>query len=367
VYELTGSTVAVGLIGLCELVPLLLLSLLGGTLADAFDRRRLLMITEVLTAACSGGLAYNATLDEPSLALVYALTTAIAALYALGSPAFRSLTPLLVPREELPAAVALSGVSDNLSSVIGPTIAGFMLASLGLAWTYMIDVATFAATLMAVWAMRPVPPAEDAQRPGLRAVLEGLRFLKGKPVLRASFVVDIIAMVFGMSNALFPAVARSLGGPEVLGLLYAAPSAGALGASLFSGWIGRVHRHGVAVYIAVAGWGGALIVFGLSDTMWLTLVALTAAGAADLISAIFREAILLTATPKHMVGRLSGLELTVVASGPALGDLEAGVLAAVVGVRSSIVIGGIACIAGVVLMAVLSPAFAAYDAREPTP
>ncbi|MGH2753608.1 MAG: MFS transporter [Actinomycetota bacterium] len=177
----------------------------------------------------------------------------------------------------------------------------------------------------------------------------------------------MIAMVFGMSNALFPAVAREFGGPAVLGVLYAAPSGGALIASLTSGWTGKVRRHGLATYLAVVGWGISLILFGLAPSLWFAVLTLALAGGADMISAIFRHTILQTAAPPHLVGRLSGLELTVVASGPAVGDLEAGALAALTNIRFSIVAGGFACLIGVAIMAVALPEFARYDAQDPTP
>ena len=365
VFELTDSTLAVGLLGLAELIPLLLLSLVGGAIADRVDRRRLLLLTEGLGAAASVVLAINARSDDPHLWLVYVLTATIAALYALGSPAFRSATPLLVKKESLAAAAALEGVSQNLSSVLGPTLAGVLIGVIGLAGTYTVDAVSFLFIMACIFLIRPIPPRKEEEDSG--SVLEGLRFLKGRPVLQGSFIVDIIAMVFGMPNALFPAIARGFGGPAVLGILYAAPSAGALLASLTSGWTGKVRKQGVATYLAVIGWGLSLILFGLAEALWLAVIALALAGAADMISAIFRHTILQTAAPPHLVGRLSGLELTVVASGPAIGDLEAGALAALTSVRFSIVGGGIACVVGVGIMHLALPAFARYDAKDPTP
>jgi MFS family permease len=365
VFELTDSTLAVGLLGVAELVPLLLLSLLGGALADRVDRRRLLLATEGLGALASVGLALNARSDDPQLWLIYLLTTAIAVLYALGSPAFRSATPLLIRRELLPAAAALEGVSQNLSSVVGPALAGVLIGTIGLTGTYVVDAASFLFILGCIFLIRPIPPRREEEDSG--SVLEGLRFLKGRPVLQGSFIVDIIAMVFGMPNALFPAIARGFGGPAVLGLLYAAPSGGALLASLTSGWTGKVRRQGLATYLAVIAWGLSLVLFGFANALWLAVVALALAGAADMISAIFRHTILQTAAPPHLVGRLSGLELSVVASGPALGDLEAGALAALTSVRFSVVGGGIACVVGVGIMHLALPEFARYDAEHPTP
>jgi MFS family permease len=364
VFEITGSTLAVGLLGLCDLVPMLTLSLFGGALADRYDRRRLLMVTEALSSLVAGALAVNAMVGEPRLWVLYAGTFSISALYALGSPAQRSSAPLLLPKDQIPASAALSGASHNLSSMLGPALGGVVIGTAGLAATYLVDAATFLIAIGCLKVIRPLPPpvgSEDQKA----SVLDGLRFLKGKPVLQGSFLVDINAMVFGMPYALFPAVAESFGGPRVLGLLYAAPPAGAFLASISSGWSKRIRRHGFAVYLAVIGWGAALVAFGISDVLWVALVALAIAGAADMVSAIFRTTILQTSAPPEMLGRLSGLEMSVVASGPSLGDLEAGALAALTSVRFSIVSGGLACIAGVGVMAALLPAFHRYRSAAP--
>jgi MFS family permease len=368
VFQLTHSTLAVGLLGLCDLVPLLTLSLLGGVFADSVDKRRLLLATESVAMACSLGFALNAGLGHPQLWLIYTLATVNAGTYALGSPALRSATPHLVRKELLPAAAALNHVYYNIGHIAGPVAGGTLIAGIGLRATFLVDVATFAVAIFCMWMMKPIPPSEDATAPSVRSVLDGVRFLKGRRVLQGSFVVDIIAMVFGMPNALFPAVAASrFGGPAVLGLLYAAPAAGSLLVSITSGWVGRVRRQGAVVYVCVVVWGGALAVFGLSHVLWVSLVFLALAGAADSVSGIFRTAILQTATPTNMLGRLHGVELAVVASGPSIGDIEAGALASLTSVSFSIAFGGLACIVGVGVMALLMPEFARYDAQNPSP
>jgi MFS family permease len=368
VYAITGSPLAVGLIGLVELVPLLTLPFLGGALADAMDRKRLLIVTEAVGGLCAAGLALNATLGDPRLWIIYTLTAVMAAVYALGSPAQRSATPLLVPRESLTAAAAVNNSYHNFAAIVGPAVAGVSIAAIGLATTYVIDALSFFGAIALIGRMAPMPSSPDADKVTMRSVLDGIRFLKHRPVLQGSFIVDINAMVFGMPEALFPAFADALGaGPRVLGLMYAAPSVGALVASLTSGWTRQVRRQGLVVYVAVVGWGAALVVFGTSDALWLTLLALIAAGAADMISGIFRTTILQTAAPPQMLGRLHGVELAVVAGGPSIGNLEAGALASLTSVRFSTVFGGIACIAGVGLIAVLLPQFARYDARDPSP
>lgn len=368
VYKITGSTLAVGITALFELIPLLSLSLVGGAIADAVERRKLLLITDSLLAMNSVILALHAASDSPRVWILYALASADAGLYALGSPALRSATPRLLPPEQLPAAAALTGAVQNLGAIAGPMLAGTLIAVIGLPWTFGIDVFSYLASIVCVYLIAPIPPVPDADRVSARSILDGIRFLKGRKVLQGSFVVDINAMVFGMPTALFPAFAlqRFGGGPAVVGLLYAAPSAGALLASLVSGWTGRVRKQGLAVYIAVILWGGSLAAFGLSGSLPLAVFFLAVAGGADAVSAIFRHTILQTVAPKHMLGRLSGLELAVVASGPSLGDLEAGAVASLTSLGFAVVSGGFLCIAGVGVMALLMPEFARYDARDPT-
>jgi MFS family permease len=360
VYRLTRSTLAVGLVGLCELVPLLALSLLGGAVADRTDRRSLLMRTDSALAVTSGLLAFNASLASPRLWLVYVLATASSALFAFGLPALRSSAPILLPTDLLPSAAALQSIYGSLGFIIGPLLAGVLIESLSLGWAYSADAATYVCSLLLVAAVRPVPPiGMPSERP---SVLDGIRFLRGRPVLQGSFYVDIVAMVFGMPRALFPAIAavRFGGGPGILGLLYAAPAVGSFFAAASSGWAANVSRQGLAVYAAVVAWGAALVAFGVADQLWLGLAALAVAGAADMVSGVFRTGILQGSTPNHMQGRLSGVELLVVASGPALGDLEAGAVAALTSLRFSVVSGGLGCIVGVAVLAFMLPQFARH-------
>lgn len=263
------------------------------------------------------------------------------------------------------AAIAVEDVVFNLARVAGPASAGILIATIGVAGAYIVDLATFAASLVAIWLLPAVPPAVDAGRATFRMVVEGFRFVRRKPVLLGIFVVDTNAMVFGMPSALFPAVGDHLGGgAPTVGLLYAAPSAGALAGSLVSGWMTRVRRQGLGVFVAAGIWGVAVVLFGLADAVWLALATLALAGAADFVSAVLRSTILLTATPDTMRGRVSGIELAQVASAPALGNLEAGVVASLTSLRFSIVSGGVACVAGTVLCALAFPALLRYDARK---
>jgi len=366
-YQLTGSTLAVGLIALCELVPLLTLAVVGGTIADAVDRRRLLLVTEVGLVGCSAALVYNASLARPREWALFVLAGAITSFWALGSPALRSLTPRLVPKDQLASASLLNSAYHSLGAVAGPATGGLLIAGVGLTGTYLIDVGTFAASLVAIWRLPSFAPHGDAERAGLRSMLDGFRFVRSQPVILGIFLLDTNAMVFGMPSALFPALAehRFGGGATTVGFLYAAPYAGALAATLLSGWVSHVRKQGLAVAIAAALWGVAILLFGFAESLPIALLLLAFAGAADNVSAAFRSAIVLAATPDEMRGRVSGIELAQVASAPTLGNVEAGVVASLTSLRFSIVSGGLACVAGTIAIAVAFPALLRYDARRP--
>ena len=365
-YDLTHSTLAVGLLALCSLGPLLVVPLVGGAIADAVDRRRLLLRTEVLLAVVSLLLAGNALLPHPQVWALYALETLGVAVFSLGAPSMRSLVPRLVPEEQIAAANALEGVYSNFGAVAGPALGGILVAAIGLPLTYLFDVGTFAASLWSVWRLPALPPAADADRASLRSIVEGFRFVRTKQALLGIFLVDTNAMVFGMPMALFPAYGAHFGGgASTVGFLYAAPYGGAFVASVLSGWVGHLRRQGLGVCVAAALWGAALVAFGYAHALWLALVMLAVAGAADFVSAVLRSTILLTATPDAMRGRLSGIELAQVASAPSLGNLEAGVVASLTSLRFSVVSGGIACVVGTVVCALALPRFVRYDSRRP--
>lgn len=364
-YRLTHSTLQVGLLSLCELFPLLTLTIVGGAIADAVDRRRMLLVTEVLLALVAGGFALNASLAHPRVWAIYVLVTLAMSIFSLGVPGMNSVIPRLVERHELTAANAIENVYGSTTNVAGPAVGGVLIAVLGLTGAYLLDAGTFAASLWSVWRLPALAPAHDAERPSLRTVAEGFRFARQKKVLLGMFLVDSNAMVFGMPRALFPALAlkRFHGGAGILGLMYAAPYAGALVASLLSGWIGHVRRQGLIVAVAAALWGAAIAAFGFAGSLWLALLLLAAAGAADNVSAVLRGTILWTVTPDSLRGRLSGIEFAQVASTPALGNVEAGLVASLTSLRFSIVSGGLACIAGTVLIALAVPALIRYDAQ----
>jgi hypothetical protein len=364
VWNLTHSTLAVGLIGLCELIPLLVLPVIGGAIADAVERRRLLLLAQVFAALLSVALVVNARAAHPQLWILYAFAFLGAGAYGLYSPAQRAWPARLLPVELLPSAMAIESTLYNVGQLAGPAVGGLLIAAVGLAGAYAVDVVTYLVALVAIAAMRPSPPTAERAGIDLESIREGLRFLRGRRVLQATFWIDINAMVLGMPMALFPAfVLEHLGkGPGLLGLFYAAPAAGSLLAALASGHAKHVRRQGRAIMVAVVCWGAAIVGFGLSTVAWLALLFLAAAGAADMVSGLFRDAVLKTTTPDEMRGRLEGVSLSVVAAGPSLGDLEAGALASVTSVPFSIVSGGLACILGVGVIAAALPQLAAYDA-----
>jgi MFS family permease len=365
-FSLTHSTLAVGLIGLCELIPLLVLPVVGGAIADAMDRRRLMLLTHVVLAGLSGLLALNATAGH--VWVLYVVVVLEVSMYSLLTPAMRSLVPRFVEPDLLPSAMSLTSAYGSFGALAGPILGGVLIAVFGLRTAYLVDLWTYVWALATMWLMAPAPPHEDAERFSWESVRQGIRFLKGRRVLQSTFTFDLNAMIFGMPTALFPAVADRLsGGAGVVGLLYAAPYAGAFVVSLFSGRAKHVRRQGLAVELAIVVWGVSLVAFGLSTTLWASLLLLAVAGGGDQWSAIFRSTILQTVVPDEMRGRLSGVELTVVAAGPALGDLEAGAVASLTSVPFSIVLGGALCVAGVGVLSRLVPEFARYDATNPTP
>jgi MFS family permease len=367
IYALTRSSLDVGLVGLAALVPLLFFGLWGGAVADAVDRRKLVIVTSAGSGAISTLLVVQAVLDLRQVWLLYSCVAVQSAFFALDSPARRAMLPQLVPAEQIAAANNLSFAVFNFGVIAGPLVAGLLVGTFGFASAYGFDVASFALAFLAVLFRLPaLPPAAGAAKAGLASVLEGLAFLKGRHVILMTFALDIVAMVFGMPRALFPAIAvhQFHGGLETAGWLYAAPAVGALLASLSGGWMSRVHRQGLSVVWAILVWGAAITFFGFSHSLLLGLLFLAIAGAADTVSAVFRSTILQSVVPDGMQGRLSGIFIVVVGGGPRLGDLEAGGAATLAGTTFSVVSGGIACIVLTLVLAGAVPAFVKYDSRR---
>ena len=366
VYRLTGSTLAVGLLALTQFVPLVVLTIVGGALADTHDRRSILLRSNAGIAVVMGAFVAVSIPHRMSVAVVFALGFLAWSSFSLGSGAGRSLTPRLVPLDQLPAAAALNGVTSNLGVVAGPAVAGVLIGWIGLAPTYGVALVGMLAATASVRGVPRVPPEEGALRLSVGAVADGFRYLVTQHVVLGFFLIDTLAMIFGMPNALFPALAQHVfSNPASVGYLFAAPAAGAFMISLFSGWASRVRRQGVAIVIAASGWGLAIAAFGLTRSLPVGLVMLGLAGAADQVSAIFRSTIVLTVTPDHMRGRLGGIEFAQVAGTPSLGNLEAGVVASLTSLRFSIVSGGIGCVLGTLAVAACFPVLLRYDAARP--
>jgi len=367
VYVLTRSPFAVGLIGLVQLVPLIVFSIAAGAIADRVDRRRLILVTEVGSAGTTGLLLLGALHGHPALGYVYGVAAAQSALRALNSPARSAAVPNMVGRDLVPAAMALSQVLFNASVVVGPAIGGLLIAR-SLTWAYGADLVSFGTAIIGAWLLRPMPPSRAVhERPsGWQDVKEGFAYLKRRRVLQSTFLIDLDAMIFGMPRALFPVLALTVFhvGPKGLGLLYAAPGAGAVLGAITTGWVGRVRRQGLAVIWAVAAWGAAITLFGLSGRLfWLALVFLAIAGAADVISAVFRGTILQSSVPDSLRGRLSAVHIMVVTGGPRLGDFEAGWVASLVSPWFSVVSGGALCVLGVAVLALAVPEFVMYRSK----
>lgn len=367
VYELTHQPAAVGVLGIVELIPMLALSFVGGAFADAHDRRRIILTTEVAFTVLSFLLLVNALQPEPSIVAIFAIAAVHAALVALQRPSMEALLPRLVERHELTAAGALTMLRGTVGMLLGPAIGGILISTVGLPVTYGVDVVSFGASLVALALMRAVPPPEGSERPSIRRVIEGFNYARGKPELIGTYVVDLVAMFFGMPSALFPAIAEQMGGAQVLGLLYSAPALGAFAATATSGWTSHVHRHGLAVVLAATGWGIAIVFFGISTTPLVAVVFLALAGAADAISGIFRSTIWNQTVPDTLRGRLAAIEMVSYMSGPLLGNAESGLVASVFSVPVSVMSGGVLCVLACAACAVLLPAFRDYDARGAAP
>jgi MFS family permease len=367
VYVLTQDLVMVGLLSLAQLVPLVVFALGGGAVADAVDRRRLLLVTNVSLAGCSAALLGLSLLAAPPVWALFVVAVVSAGLAAVDQPARSSALPRLVPPERLTAAISMNQLVFNGASVIGPAIGGVILATAGIAMAYLVDLVTYGAAILAVWWMAPIPPAVGAARASLRSIAEGLRYARRRPEILATFLVDMNAMVFGSPRALFPVLALEVFavGPAGVGLMSSAVGLGAFIASVLSGWTSSIRRPGRAVLIAVAVWSLAIVGFGFSTWSFpLALLCLAIAAAADVISAMLRATIVQLATPDGLRGRVNSIHVLVVTGGPRLGDAEATAVAAWVGPQWSVLSGGLLSLAGVGVLTLALPRFARLDLRE---
>ncbi|HVC25609.1 MAG TPA: MFS transporter [Acidimicrobiales bacterium] len=365
IYRITHSSLDVGLVSLVQIVPLLAGSLIGGAVADSFDRRRLLMVSQLLLASTSLGLALNASSARPALWPLFVCSAFQAGFSGVDSPTRSALVVSLVDRESLVGANALWQVLFQFGQIGGPAVAGLLLGRLGVGPVYWIDLATFTVSLVSLVRLRTVrvERPDGGRELGFAAMVGGIRFLRGHRVLQAIFLADLNAMIFGMPRALFPALGLTHfhGGAGTVGLLYAAPGVGAFAGAVLTGWVARVRRQGRAVLVAIGVWGGAIALFGVVPELAVALVLLGVAGAADVVSAVFRATILQFEAPHELLGRLQAVQTAVVTGGPRLGDLESGVVASLAGTEVSVVSGGLLCLLGVVLLARLIPRFAGLE------
>ena len=366
-YHLTGSNFAVGALGLVQVVPLILAGLYGGALADRIDRRKMLVVTGAAQVALTAALAVNAAMPAPSIAVIYAIGVLSAIASSLQRPSREALIPRTVRHQELPAAVALSSFGAQLGLLMGPTVGGILLATVGATWAYTVDAIALTIATGLFFMLRPYPMKNTAiagLAQTVRDIGDGLRYAVGRKDLLGTYVVDMVAMFLAMPTVLFPAfAAHVLEEPATLGLLYSAGTVGSLIATATSGWTIRVHRHGRAVVLAAIAWGAAIAIAGMAPSVWLVLVMLAVAGAADMISGLFRSVIWNQTIPDERRGRLAGIEMLSYSLGPLGGEVRAGLVADFTSVRTAVVSGGVMCVAGVMVVAGWLRGFWTYDAR----
>ena len=363
-YTITGSNLAVGLLGLVELVPLLIFGLYGGALADHVDRRKLLVWTGVGRVVLTATLAANAFSSDPQVWLIYVVGALEAAVAALQRPSKEALEPRTVRHDEIPAASALSSFGMQVGVLVGPAVGGLLIAFVGVGWCFVVDLVALVVATALYWLMRPYPHLGETTPPSLRGISEGLRYAAGRRDLLGTYLVDVAAMLMAMPVVLFPAFAETIfERPELLGLLYSAETVGSVAATATSGWTSRVHHHGRAIVVAALCYGAAIGLVGLAPSIWVAAAFLALAGAADMISGIFRATVWNQTIPDNMRGRLAGIEMLSYSVGPLGGQVRAGFVADAWSVRGSIASGGALCMVGVAATAALLRDFWGYDAR----
>jgi MFS family permease len=366
-YALTDSSFNVGLLGAFYVVPTLIFALWGGAIADAVDRKKLLLAMQVAQIAVPGTLALLSFTGDPPIWTLYALASIGATFAAIDGPTRTAVIPMLVDAATLRSAVQLREVLTQSGRMFGPVIAGLLIAHLSYTAAYAADALSFAIAFALYVGLPALPPAQT-RRASLGSIAEGLRFVGKRPVLASTFVADLIAMVMGMPRAVFPALAATVFMVDEAegSLLYAAPAAGAMIGLLFFGVFRNVKREGLAVLVAVTVWGASIALIAATTNLWIALGLLAVAGWADMVSAIFRQTILLEIVPDELRGRMGSVHIMVVTGGPPLGDLEAGAAAELLGVRQSVAFGGLACIAGMAMLAWRVPSFARWTAPTKT-
>ncbi|WP_019885787.1 MFS transporter [Streptomyces purpureus] len=362
IKDLTGSPFAVGAMGAVELVPLVVFGLYGGALADAVDRRRVILWTEAGLGLLAAILLVNSLLPQPLLWPLYVVAAGVSAAAGLQRPALDSLLARIVPHDQQTAAAALNALRWQVAAVAAPAAAGLVVAYAGHAPSYGVTIAGLAVSVLLCLRLAPAPPSHDAQKPSLRGIAEGARYAWSRPVLLGTYAIDLAAMFFAFPNTIFPFLADELEAQWALGLMYAAGSVGSVLLSLTSGWTSRVRRHGLLVVFGAAGWGAAIAAAGWFSNVWLVLLCLVAAGAGDMLSGLGRSTIWNQTIPESLRGRLAGIEVLSYSVGPQLGQVRAGAMAGWTGTRPAIWSGGLACLASVAALTVVLPKLVTYDA-----
>jgi MFS family permease len=362
-FQITKSSEMVGYLYLAEFVPMVCLAFVGGALADALDKRKMLRLTEIGQTTVTAILLINSLLPDPRIWVLFVSVALHAGLAAIQRPAFESLIQKIIPSDLMVAVMALNSIRYTVGAIVSPAIAGIIATQLSLSVAYSIDLVTFAASLAAVFMIRAVPSPENAERPSWESVKKGWKYALGRQDLLGTYLIDIAAMFFAMPQALYPALA-TMYGPQYVGFFPAALAAGALIASLTSGWTRNIHRHGLMVTVAAVLWGVAIIFFGLANSIAPALLFLGVAGFFDMISGIFRGAIWNQTIPNYLRGRLASIEMISYLTGPMLGSAKMGIVAELFGVRNALVSGGVLCVVAVLGTAAFLPKFAAYDGRE---
>ena len=362
IAHLTGSYLAVGAIGLAELLPLIIFGLYGGALADTVDRRIMAIATEATMGVLVGVLLVNALLPHPQIWVIYVVAMVLAAADGLQRPSVEAMVPRVVAHDQMAAASALTSIRWTLGTVLGPAIGGILISALGVWSAYAVDAITFAISVVILLRLPSIRAAAEASA-SLRHVIQGLKYAASRRDLLGTYAVDLIAMIFAFPYALFPFLAIELGAPWALGLLYSAGAVGALGVTATSGWTRSVHRHGRAVCIAAVAWGVGIALTGLTTNIWLVLMFLAFAGGADMVSGIFRGAMWNQTIPDEVRGRMAGIEMLSYSIGPLLGQVRSSTAASLLSLRGSFISGGIMCVAGVGIAAACLPALWKYDDR----
>ena len=361
IKELTNSYLAVGAIGAVELIPLIIFGLYGGVLADRYDRKKLIWFSEFGSMMLTTALLANSLLAKPNLIAIYVIAALFSAVDGLQRPSSNAILPRLVNHEDLPSANALMSIRWQSGVILGPAVGGLIIASYSTSFGYVVDVLTYAISLIFLARVRNVPATEKSEKPAISALFEGVRYAFGRKDLLGTYLIDLAAMFFAMPNALFPFWADQLDAKWSLGLFYAAGTIGSVLVTLTSGWIANYRWHGRAVIWAAIGWGGAIAISGVVQSVWLVLFFLAAAGASDMVSALFRSAIWNQTIPDELRGRLAGIEMISYSVGPLTGQLRAAMVATATSLSISVTSGGLMCVIFVAVLASFLPTFRKYD------